>query len=395
MADQTLDDETLPVTAQQLAATLSADREILHTRRDHRVKSRLDMVGYRDALARIREEAARRRDERRLARAERRENAAAAKAARREARRDRVEQRRLAELYRAAAVSGERARLAVAIRGSVEARRHRVDQVRTATLKVGLPVLAAFAAWSTVGVHAGVVGLLGAAPGSAWWWGAWFIEPALIAVVAGVIVARAVLRASGGDVDWRAHVAHWGALAVSILLNLAGHWPTGLSGPEVTAAIAHSVGPLGAATVAWLIGVMDDYVRDAKPEKDGARTLEELGVQRERVAAHAPAAAAEVPGPVPGGELPTPTSAPVPAVEPPAAPTPAPVSETETEVVSEKPSNVTPLKSRQRVSDEELLERAREIYEPGMSVNEFRRRLGVGMKRAHPLHQLLRQGKAV
>ena len=383
MADKTLDGETLPVTAQQLAATLRADREILHTRRDHRVKARLDMVSYRDALARIREEAARRRDERRLARAERRENAAAAKAARREARRDRAEQRRLAELYRAAAVSGERARLAVAIRGSVEARRHRVDQVRTATLKVGLPVLAAFAAWSTVGVHAGVVGLLGAAPGSAWWWGAWFIEPALIAVVAGVIVARAVLRASGGDVDWRAHVAHWGALAVSILLNLAGHWPTGLTGPEVTAAIAHSVGPLGAATVAWLIGVMDDYVTAARPE-EGARTLAELGVQRERVAAHTPAAASEVPGPA---------SPSAPAVEPPAPATePEPAAETEETAGA---SNVTPLKPRQRVSDEELLERAREIYEPGMSVNEFRRRLGVGMKKAHPLHQLLRAERAV
>lgn len=383
MADKTLDGETLPVTAQQLAATLRADREILHTRRDHRVKARLDMVGYRDALARIREEAARRRDERRLARAERRENAAAARAARREARRDRAEQRRLAELYRAAAVSGERARLAVAIRGSVEARRHRVDQVRAATLKVGLPVLGAFAAWSTVGVHAGVVGLLGASPGSAWWWGAWFIEPALIAVVAGVIVARAVLRASGGDVDWRAHVAHWGALATSILLNLAGHWPTAFTGPEVTAAIAHSVGPLGAATVAWLIGVMDDYVTAARPE-EGARTLAELGVQRERVAAHAPAAASEVPGPA---------SPSAPAVEPPAPATePEPAAETEETAGA---SNVTPLKPRQRVSDEELLERAREIYEPGMSVNEFRRRLGVGMKRAHPLHQLLRQGKAV
>lgn len=383
MADQTLDDETLPVTAQQLAATLSADREILHTRRDHRVKSRLDMVGYRDALARIREEAARRRDERRLARAERRENAAAARAARREARRDRAEQRRLAELYRAAAVSGERARLAVAIRGSVEARRHRVDQVRAATLKVGLPVLGAFAAWSTVGVHAGVVGLLGAAPGSAWWWGAWLVEPAIIAVVAGIIVARAVLRASGGDVDWRAHVAHWGALATSILLNLAGHWPTAFTGPEVTAAIAHSVGPLGAATVAWLIGVMDDYVTAARPE-EGARTLAELGVQRERVAAHAPAAAAEVPGPA---------SPSAPAVEPPTPATePEPAAETEETAGA---SNVTPLKPRQRVSDEELLERAREIYEPGMSVNEFRRRLGVGMKKAHPLHQLLRAERAV
>ena len=384
MADKTLDGETLPVTAQQLAATLRADREILHTRRDHRVKARLDMVSYRDALARIREEAARRRDERRLARAERRENAAAARAARRESRRDRAEQRRLAELYRAAAVSGERARLAVAIRGSVEARRHRVDQVRSATLRIGVPVLAAFGAWSTVGVHQGVTALLGAAPGSPWWWGAWLVEPAIIAVVAGIIVARAVLRASGGDVDWRAHVAHWGALAVSILLNLAGHWPTGLSGPEVTAAIAHSVGPLGAATVAWLIGVMDDYVRDAKPEKDGARTLAELGVQRERVAAHTPAAASEVPGPA---------SPSAPAVEPPAPATePEPAAETEETAGA---SNVTPLKPRQRVSDEELLERAREIYEPGMSVNEFRRRLGVGMKKAHPLHQLLRAERAV
>src|SRR5690606_36943060 len=228
MADQTLDDETLPVTAQQLAATLSADREILHTRRDHRVKSRLDMVGYRDALARIREEAARRRDERRLARAERRENAAAAKAARREARRDRVEQRRLAELYRAAAGSGERARVAVAIRGSVEARRHRVDQVRTATLKVGLPVMGAFAAWGGGEGDAGVVAWRRRAGGAGRWWGAGCLEPALGGVVAGGIVARAVLGASGGDVDWRAHVAHWRAPAVSILLNLAGHWTTGL-----------------------------------------------------------------------------------------------------------------------------------------------------------------------
>src|SRR5690606_4822986 len=140
MADQTLDDETLPVTAQQLAATLSADREILHTRRDHRVKSRLDMVRSRDAMARIREEGAGCRDERRRARAERRENAASAKAARRDARRDRVEQRRVAQLYRAAAESGERARLAVAMRGSVVARRHRVEPVLAATLKVGLPV---------------------------------------------------------------------------------------------------------------------------------------------------------------------------------------------------------------------------------------------------------------
>jgi len=38
----------------------------------------------------------------------------------------------------------------------------------------------------------------------------------------------------------------------------------------------------------------------------------------------------------------------------------------------------------------ELEARAREVYSPGMSLNAFRQALGVGMTKAHPLHQKLR-----
>lgn len=62
-------------------------------------------------------------------------------------------------------------------------------------------------------------------------------------------------------------------------------------------------------------------------------------------------------------------------------PAPAPVR---------KPATVTALKSRPRVTDTELLARARKVWEPGMSVTAFRSALGVGMKKAHPLHQQLR-----
>lgn len=52
------------------------------------------------------------------------------------------------------------------------------------------------------------------------------------------------------------------------------------------------------------------------------------------------------------------------------------------------PAPATP--RRPRVDDGELERRAREVYEPGMSVTAFRQALGVGMKKAHPLHVKLR-----
>lgn len=187
--------------------------------------------------------------------------------ARREENKDAFEASTLNDLYRRASVSGERARVRAQIQQSAEMRALRVSRVRATSLMVLLPVLVAFAAWSTAGVHAGLTGLLALQAGSPMWVAAWALEPALITIVGGLIVVRAVLRSSGGDLDWRASLAEWGALTVSIALNAAGHWPDGSSLTAVVALIAHSIGPLGAALTAWLIGVIDDAVSSAKPDE--------------------------------------------------------------------------------------------------------------------------------
>lgn len=201
---------------------------------------------------------------------------------RREENRDAHENVSLSELRRRASVSGERARVRSQIMQSAEMRAMRVEKVRRTSLFVLVPVLVAFAAWSTAGVHAGLMHLLAVPAGSPMWWAGWALEPALITIVAGIIVVRAVLRSSGGDLDGRATFAEWAALTVSIALNAAGHWPDSSSFAAVAALIAHSIGPLGAALTAWLIGIIDDAVSSAQPNKkpDGGKvpTLAELNV---------------------------------------------------------------------------------------------------------------------
>jgi hypothetical protein len=103
--------------------------------------------------------------------------------------------------------------------------------------------------------------------GSAGWWAGWALEPILIAIVAGLIVLRSILKQSGGDVDGRAHKAEAVALAGSLALNLFGGWEPNAGGWTVSLgqAVAHSVGAIGAAGVAWLFGVVIGYFTDADP----------------------------------------------------------------------------------------------------------------------------------
>jgi len=216
------------------------------------------------------------------------EQESAARRARRERVRDAVESDELAALYRRAASSGTRARIRALIQGSAEMRALRIAKVRTVALVAGLPVLAAFAAWSTTGVQAGVVRLLGLGEKSAAWWASWAMEPALIAIVALIIIGRAVLRSSGGDTDWRATFAEWAALGLSLALNILGGWHGGWDG--LATALPHAIGPLGCAGTAFLIGLFDSYVTAARPWQDAPR-LEDLGL--------IPDASAPVPAVVP------------------------------------------------------------------------------------------------
>ncbi|WP_017602286.1 hypothetical protein [Nocardiopsis lucentensis] len=234
----------------ELERRLSVSRAWAGLKRDHRVLSLQARVQHQLAVS----------GERAKARRDRRQ--------RREENRDASEETALNGLRRRASVSGERARTRARIQQSAEMRALRVSRVRTTSLMVLLPVLVAFAAWSTAGVHAGLTLLLAIEAGSPMWWAAWGLEPALITIVGGLIIVRAVLRSSGGDLGLRATLAEWGALTVSIALNAAGHWPDGGSLTAVVALIAHSIGPLGAALTAWLIGIIDDAVATARPDRD-------------------------------------------------------------------------------------------------------------------------------
>ncbi|WP_205752210.1 hypothetical protein [Cryptosporangium phraense] len=248
---------TVERSAAELAADLAAERDLDTVWREDTRARRAGAVEHRNALADVEE------------------TASAAKRARRERATDARESEKLNALYRRATRSGERARLRARILGSAEVRALRIAKVRTVTLAAGVPVLTAFAAWSTTGVQAGVVRLLDVESGSAPWWTAWAVEPALIAVVALIIIGRAVLRSSGGDTDWRATVAEWTALGLSLALNIFGGWPAGAGWDGLGSALPHAIGPAGAAGTAFLIGLFDGYVSAARPW-DGAPRLADL-----------------------------------------------------------------------------------------------------------------------
>lgn len=237
--------------AAELREELEEARAVIDVRREDERERRAQDVEHRVALARVQERE----------RTEVRE--------RRERDRDAAEEVALTDLYRRAKRSGERARIRAEIDGSAEMRALRVAKVRKVALLAGIPVLAAFAAWSTTGVQAGVVRLLDLNHGTAAWWASWGMEPALIAVVALIIVGRAVLRASGGEVDWRAGVAEWAALGLSLALNIIGGWHGGWDG--LLTALPHSIGPVGCAGTAFLIGLFDSYVTTARPWENAPR----------------------------------------------------------------------------------------------------------------------------
>src|SRR5690554_4366677 len=198
--------------------------------------------------------------------------------ARRRARRAR---QRVDHLRQQALLAGTAARTRYEVLQTGEARALRLARTRTAALAALLPVLLAFGAWSAAGVQAGMVTLLGLQPGSVAAAAAWLVEPALIGVVATVILIRARLRSVGGDLDERATRVEWAALTLSIALNCAGHWPDDADATALAALVGHALGPIGAAGTAYLISVIQDGIASANPWllDDGSPAPSLMGVE--------------------------------------------------------------------------------------------------------------------
>jgi hypothetical protein len=247
--------------AEVLYERLEADRAVVEVGRDDELSRRVASAEHQMALDGVDEQVA------------------AVRRGREERAKDAVEAEKLLALYRHTASAGERARIAAEIGRTGEMRALRIAKVQRVSLWVGMVLLLGFGAWSTAGVHDGLVKVLHLQSGSAGWWAGWAVEPLLITIVAGLIVLRPILRMSGGDVDVRARRAEIVALGGSLALNLFGGWQADAGGWTVSLgqAIAHSVGAIGAAGTAWLIGVVIDYTTRAKPW-DGAPRVADLGL---------------------------------------------------------------------------------------------------------------------
>lgn len=256
-----------PVTAETVTATelrpeLAGRREVAAAYRD-------------DAIERERADARHDRDRQDVAEEVR--QAERARAEREEQSRANAE---LARMYRTFRATGERTRITSQMARSGEARALRLERLRTLNLKVLVPVLLGFAAWSTTGVHHGAARLMGVgngAYGDPMWWALWLLEPVLIGAVVWILIVRARLASAGGTLNARAEALAIGCLGTSVLLNFSAAIPThalastaagfGVAG----AMLAHAVGPAGAAATAHLIGVVDESIAGAEPwtDKDG------------------------------------------------------------------------------------------------------------------------------
>lgn len=249
---------------EELADRLAGERRTTSVRNGDKVERRRQDVNYGLDRAEL-------RHEKTLGKLKLRERTRAEKSA-----------AKLDGLYRQAMHEGTHARIRADIQRSAEMRALRVDTARKSAFWVGIPALIGFAAYSTPGVQAGAAQLLGAEHGGAVWWSAWLVEPLLIGFAAWLITVRSLLAMSGGQLASGANKAKWGALVISVALNMTGGWNGGHGTlAAIGEALAHSVGALGAAVTAWVIGLIVNSAAAAKPwHGEGVQRLQEMGLTR-------------------------------------------------------------------------------------------------------------------
>jgi hypothetical protein len=240
-----------PVDPAELAAELGRRRGVEATRRADELERTRAEAGHGRARADVAEES-------RLAELERAEREAEAAA-----------NAELAQMYRQFRTAGERTRIRSLMARSGEARALCLERLRSRNLVILIPLLIGFGIWSTTGVQQGAARLMDVDRHSPVWWVLWGLEALLIGLVCWIIVVRARLSTSGGELSATAERTGYGCLTVSIFLNLVAAVPGGdahTSGWAVPGAMfAHAIGPVGAAVTAHLIGVIDRSISEADP----------------------------------------------------------------------------------------------------------------------------------
>lgn len=164
-----------------------------------------------------------------------------------------------------------------------------LERLQTAVIVIALPVIIALGAASTSAVHAFMTKYASASAGVAWG-----VEPAIIALVSGLIIIRALMRRNGAPVPAALAWIERGALAASVVMCFLG------SGPGAV------VAPLGVALVAVAVERVTEGIADAdlgEHTQTGEHTVrahehtgdgQERGRAREQAEAEGDAAVAQL-----------------------------------------------------------------------------------------------------
>lgn len=150
-----------------------------------------------------------------------------------------------------------------------------LERLQHGVVGIGAAGIVGMGAASTAGVHAGLVELIGPSVVAA----AWGYEPAVIALVAGGIVARSVLHRAGGAMPTAVTVLEWVALATSIVLSIVG------------SGFGAALFPTGTAVLALVMQQILGAVADADVHAARTTTAPNAGGWRAFFAPTAPATA--------------------------------------------------------------------------------------------------------
>ncbi|QQQ74774.1 hypothetical protein IOD16_27055 [Saccharothrix sp. 6-C] len=123
------------------------------------------------------------------------------------------------------------------------ARAWQAARARLVLTAVALAALVGALGWSTTGVHYTLTRSM--AERNAAWWGAWAVEPVISAVLLVVVAAKAYLATRGRTLTHRhLSVVEFGALAVTLTLNIWPYTPWQADRFDAMQLLAHAIGPL-------------------------------------------------------------------------------------------------------------------------------------------------------